>query len=413
MNPASLSSRPTGASRLIRNHRRIAASVAIAVLLLVCLLLIGRGNASISHPDPVGPTVYSKSAIGHAAFYSLLDDLQVPVSSSETGSGSRLAPDSVLVIAEPRSDPATLEEVQAMLSARAVLLVLPKRSGEADPKRPNWLGQDRLVSSSDVKRVLQLVDPRASVVRVDEIGSWPPGQFSSGEAVIHPAQLIRSASIQPLLAGPEGVLVGEYRRGARRIIVLADPDPISNFGLARGGNAALAVHTIELLRAGAGGEVIFDEFVHGFADRSFHILGILFQFPFLLVTLQMAFAVLLLVWAASSRFGTPLEPPPAIDAGKRSLIETGARLLDRRGHCFALTERYYGAQVRDAGNRAHAPRGLDLPALLAWFSGTGAAAGLPSLPADHSDRAALLAARDVFVWRKGITGGPRTRTHSR
>ena len=30
-----------------------------------------RGAASLSHPDPVGPTVYSKSAIGHLAFYRL------------------------------------------------------------------------------------------------------------------------------------------------------------------------------------------------------------------------------------------------------------------------------------------------------------------------------------------------------
>jgi hypothetical protein len=30
-----------------------------------------RGAASLAHPDPVGLTAYSKSAIGHLAFYNL------------------------------------------------------------------------------------------------------------------------------------------------------------------------------------------------------------------------------------------------------------------------------------------------------------------------------------------------------
>jgi hypothetical protein len=72
------------------------------------------------HPDPVGPTTYSKSAIGHATLFELLDRLDIPVSAREGGSGAHLDPGSVLVIAEPRTDPGTLQEVEAMLGAQTV-----------------------------------------------------------------------------------------------------------------------------------------------------------------------------------------------------------------------------------------------------------------------------------------------------
>lgn len=372
---------------------------AAAALLAMISPAVRRSAASLAHPDPVGPTIYSKSALGHAAFYRLLETTGVPVAVSEAGSGAHLAAGSVLVIAEPRADETTLQEVRAMLSAETVLLVLPKRVGKADPKHPNWVARDQLVPAQAAARVLHLVDPAAVVARGGAAGL--PADGPSLRAV----QLIRSRSIRPLLAAGDGILIGERRAGGRRLVLLSDPDLIANHGLARGNNAAIAVTLIENLRAGREGAVIFDEFVHGFSPRAFHMLGILFQFPFVLVTLQMGLAAALLAWAAAGRFGRPVAAAPPIAAGRRSLIEAGARLLDRWGQADSLAERYFEAMVRDAGRELRAPRGLDVPDLLAWFGHQGRPLPQPG--------GAGLSSQNVYAWRKELLGGSGKHTTHR
>src|SRR5690242_18990915 len=100
-----------------------------ALLLAVIVPNFKRSAAALSHPDPVGPTAYSRSAIGHLAFYHVLDELRIPVTISQSGSGGHVGPEDVLVIAEPRADDATICEVRVMLTSKTLLLVLPKRTG--------------------------------------------------------------------------------------------------------------------------------------------------------------------------------------------------------------------------------------------------------------------------------------------
>ena len=378
----------------------IGAIVVAALLLTLISPNVRRSAAGLAHPDPVGPTVYSKSALGHAAFYRLLQTMDVPVSVSEAGSGAHLDANSVLVVAEPRADETTLGEVRAMLSAGTVLLVLPKRVGKADPKRPNWIGEDQLVPDSTANKVLHLVDPAAAIART-------AGDSPAESASIHGLQLIHSKTLRPLVAVGDGILIGERRQRGRRVAVLSDPDIISNHGLARGGNSAMAVNLIEDLRAGREGTVVFDEFVHGFSPHAFHMLGILFQFPFVLVTMQIGLAVALAVWAATGRFGMPAAAAPPIEAGKRSLIEAGARLLDRWGKTDSLSERYFEAMLRDAGRELRAPRGLDVPGLLAWFAQSGRTARVPAAGGTRQS------AQEIYTWRKELTGGSDKHTKHR
>jgi hypothetical protein len=373
-------------------RRVLIAVLAVAALLLALLSPnVRRSAARMAHPDPVGPTVYSKSSLGHAAWYRLLETMGTPVAISESGSGAHLEPGSVLVIAEPRTDEATLLEVRAMLSAGTVLLVLPKRVGKSDPHRPNWIGEDQLVPLAAAGEALRLVDPKAILVRSAAAVSWS-GEIG-GSPRLHSPQLIHSKTLRPLLAAGNGILIGERRERGRRVVVLADPDLIANYGLTQGDNAAIALSLIEYLEAGRDGTVVFDEFVHGFSPRAFSLLGILFQFPFVLVTLQMGLAIGLAAWAASGRFGMPAALPAPIEAGKRSLMEAGARLLDRWGQTGALTERYFEAMVRDAGREMHAPRGLDTAGLLNWFAQIGRSA-----PLDRS-------AQQIYAWRSALDSG--------
>jgi hypothetical protein len=386
-----------------RQRILIGAAVAGAMLIAVAIPDFRRGLISMTKPDPVGPAIYSKSALGHAAVYDMLASIGIPVTESDLGSGAHVDANSVLVIAEPRTDDTTLTEVRAMLDAPTVLLVLPKREGKADPKRPNWIGEDRLIAPSDVERVLSLVDEKAMLVRDAAADSWNVSHYSGAVPAIHHAQLIRSSRLHPLLAGPQGMLIGELRTRGRRWVVLSDPDLIANHGITRGDNAWIFVSLIQSLRPEREGTVVFDEFIHGYSPRPFHMLGILFQFPFVLVTAQAALGIVLLVWAAAGRFGAPRELPPAIDAGRRSLIDAGAALIVRNGDESALAARYYEEMVRDAASTLRAPAGLALPALVSWLDET---AGRPQgrLVAATSPRD-VPNPQQVYAWRKEIAGG--------
>ena len=207
------------------NRRRIVIGAAFAGALLIAVTFpeFRRGLVSMTKPDPIGPAIYSKSALGHAAVYDMLAGIGIPVVESDLGSGAHFEPNSVTVIAEPRTDDTTLTDVRAMLDAPTVLLVLPKREGKADPKRPNWIGEDRLIAPSDVQRVLSLADQKATLVRDAAGDSWNVSRFSGTQPAIHHPQLMHSARLRPLLAGPEGMLIGEIREHGRRLVVLSDP----------------------------------------------------------------------------------------------------------------------------------------------------------------------------------------------
>jgi hypothetical protein len=343
-----------------RRNTLLGSAVLAALLLALIVPDFKRAAASLAHPDPVGPTAYSKSAIGHIAFFNLLQDLEISTEISENGSATHIGPGDVLLVAEPRTDQTTLAEVKAMLDARTVLLILPKRTGKADRDRPYWLSEDKLLAEGDVQAVLRLVDANASIARVSAMSGLASDDSLTGSPSINKPQLMHSKLLRPMLAAPEGVLIGERRIGNRRIVVLSDPDIISNHALTRGDNSVLAVSLIQALMGErkyrtANGTVIFDEFVHGFTPKPFNLLNILFQFPFALVTVQMATAIALLIWAATARFGAPLPVPAPLAAGKRSLIDTGARLLTQARRMPDLSQRYVEAVVADTARCLRTP----------------------------------------------------------
>ncbi len=399
---------------ITRRHILIGAGFGAALLIALAFPEFRRGMVSMTKPDPIGPAIYSKSALGHAAVFDMLDDIGIPVRESDLGSGAHFEPNSVVVIAEPRTDDATLTDVTAMLDAPTVLLVLPKREGKADPKRPNWIGEDRLIAPSDVAAVLHLVDKDATLAR-DATADWNVSSYGDAQPALRHVQLMRSQRLRPLLGSAGGMLIGERRTNGRRLVVLSDPDLIANHGIARGDNARIFVSLIESMRSGHDGTVVFDEFIHGYSPRPFHMLGILFQFPFVLITAQAAFAIALLIWAAMGRFGAPREQPSAIDAGRRSLIEAGATLVSRNGDPSALAARYYEEMVRDAAAALRAPVGLAMPEMIEWLSEkVGPVPGVQATPATMPEGAGgkrqTPAPRDVYAWRKEISGGFSQRT---
>ncbi|HEY4986910.1 MAG TPA: hypothetical protein VII39_09835, partial [Bradyrhizobium sp.] len=229
-----------------------------------------------------------------------------------------------------------------------------------------------------------------------------------------PIQLIKNSMIRPIVAAAEGVLLGEFRQGRRRIWVLADPDPIENHGIGKGDNLAFATAVIYAMLAGKPGTLVFDETLHGFQHSTPSALKFLLEFPFNLIALQVVAAVVLLLMASVGRFGTPEIPDRVLHAGKRDLISNTASLIDHAGHHAAILRRYIGMVLQDAGRLLRAPRQLNDHELAAWLDRTGAARGLRSdcvaslgrIAAKSEDLVSLFTeARAIHRWRKDILNG--------
>src|SRR5262249_15534146 len=298
-------------------------------------------------------------------------------------------------------------------------LVLPKWSGRQSPSHPAWIEGAELVSTNVARAAAQIAN--VEIVRVPRVTSWPRNEIGRTPVIAEGGiQLIKSSRLRPVIGNDSGMLVGELRTGARRLWILADPTPLQNHGIADPDNAAFAVALINALR-GADGNVVFDEVVHGLETRTRtgSPLRLLFEFPFVLATIQAVIAVALLLWATMRRFGAPLSPPVELKSGKRSLIEATANLLDFGRHRPIMIQRYVHEIVQDVARQLHAPHGLSAAGLIEWLRRTarvrdaqidcGAVAHRVDQLVAGGGRGATAQlatlARDIFRWKREVTDG--------
>src|SRR5262245_23778695 len=134
------------------------------VIFVVSLYLMGAGE--FTGPDSTGPNSYSRSAIGHAGIAELLQRLDIAGVKSSSDSLERLSSGGVLVIAEPQRIRQSEETARTLLlGANTTLLVLPKWIGFPSEQRPGWIRSAVERPLSDAVWALNLVAPRAEVVR--------------------------------------------------------------------------------------------------------------------------------------------------------------------------------------------------------------------------------------------------------
>jgi len=395
--------------------------IAAAVLTFACsLYFMTQGEGGRTGSNSIGPSAFSRSAIGYAGIAEILRTLGIEIVKSQADSLAKLGDDSVLVIAEPRPKLQSRESVSALLDADTVLLILPKWRGSASETKAGWIEDAQLVSLRDAQWALDIMAPKDVVVRDPAISHWTTNMLHRNPEIAAPVQLIFSSRLKPIVAAQSGgILLGEMRQNGSRIWVLSDPDVIDNHGLKSDANAAFAVGLVNALR-GQDGSVVFDETLHGFIARTASPLKLLFQYPFVFTTAQGFVALLLLLWATTSRFGAPEPAPPALDAGKQGLIRNAARLLVFAGHRHVMVRRYVQATLRDVARQLHAPRGIADGALLDWLQRVSAARAVTidcvalSRRVDEftgnrrGDVAPLIAiARDAHQWKCEIIDGPQ------
>ncbi len=386
----------------------------IALGVVGCLSLGVAAVLALDAPAPPAapppPGVASRAANGHAAFLAFVRGLGISARvgpSAADGQG-------VVWVLEPDVDPerpSTLARLGARaLDADTVVVVLPKWTGEGDPERPGWLARARLLPTREVAGALTALHLRGSVER-REGTVRVESRIGEGSAELETAQLVKSEDLVPLVSGPDGILVGEREEDDQRLVVVTDPDLLSNAGLGRGDNARVLAQLLSQLDADEDGLTV-DETLQARQARS--ILAGLLHFPSALAVLQLLVVLGLAVWAATPRFGTPLPEPDEGPHGSEALIESAVTLQTLAGSPVVAVRGLLEAVRREVLERMHAPPGLDTGTADAWLDARRRGRDLPTsaglraeVQAATTPRAALAAGRRLQRWRERMLDGAR------
>jgi hypothetical protein len=406
-----------GTDQAIFTPRLLAAFIAAATLTVVLSLFFMLHGESTS---TVGPSTFSRSAIGHAGIADILQRTGFTVIKSQGDSLHRVGAGGVLVLAEPQLDVPADRAQMALLQANKVLLVLPKWLGSSDSRQPGWIDMAAPISTLVAQSVLNAVGGHGEVVRPAGPVVWRRNDIGAAPHLTAPVQLMTSTELRPIVGSDGGMLLGERRDNGRDLWVLSDPDAISNHGLGEG-NAAFAIALFHALfpEGGSGATIVFDETVHGFTSVPGNPAALLLHKPFAAIALQAAAALALLLWAGAARFGAPEEAPPPLKAGKRDLVRNVADLFQYAGYQRVLVRRYVQETIRDVAHRLHMPHGLTNAASVDLLQRVGAARGVAVDCSDLSARADALAVgtrgkksaelsrlpREIWRWKQEIIDG--------
>jgi hypothetical protein len=394
---------------------------AVAATFALSLYLMSLGDEST--PDAVGPSAFSRSAIGYAGLAEFLQRLGMSVEKARSSDTSTIGANNLLIVAEPPVAATAAERKLIPPNVANVLVILPKWSGLRSPIHAGWIDDARQLSPSSVDWVIEATGATGKTVRVDAPEIWTTNELGAKPQVGNTVQLIADSDLRRIVSAPQGILVGERRIGDKRIWLVADPDILSNHGLLKGDNPAVAARLFTLLLPPRG-RVVFDEALHdstgsgtrtpgGRTASANNPLRLLFQFPLIMVTLQVVVALGLVLWATMVRYGKPEPMETLLAQGKGGLIRNAAHLMEFAGGRETLLSDYFHSTVLGVARRWRAPANLGEPALIDWLGRVGRARGVASdLPAiaqrvdevvrDHGRSTSTLvaAARDIHRWKQ-------------
>ena len=391
---------------------------AFTFLLAIGLMVL----AEVMEPrGQVGANAFSRSAIGHRAFVEILRRLDVPVVISRHRAVRGARPGDVVLVAEPPTAAALASTLGALRDApagpSAMVLVLPKRTGSADPAKAGRLARSWVLPAAGVIAVLRDMGSLVEVARSDSTPDWEDNRFGA-IPLLDGVQLV-TGGLRPVVAAAQGVLIGDTVVDGVPVRVVTDPDLLATHGIGDGANAVLAVNAItELLDDG--GRLIVDETVHGYRQDPSLVIAA-FRPPLLPATLALVMALGALAWAAWSRFGAPIAEAPRLERGKDPLIEGAVGLLATGPHAGRTLVAYARMVVRDVAHRFHAPANLDPAGQETWLAARarsrGATDDLDALlarirtlsAASGADGDIAAAARRLHTFRRELIDGPGRR----
>lgn len=354
---------------------------------------LGRGNT---------PSATSRYATGFQGLYQLIER------SGGTARISRAIYDrgEGLLVLTPNLRTQTEELRTAMaMHEGPKLVILPKwvtapQKGSRD--REERRGDVPPLVIKRLMRALADVDPHQETA--DARLRYPSGLALKPFRVNEPIQAIAGRELVGLIEAPDGAAVLAEVKG-QNTYVLADPDLLNNHGLASRQNAQAAIALVAALTPDAPGQVAFDTMLpYGAGGRNMGQL--MFEPPFVGVTIALLAAALLAGIATFSRFGPARREPRALAFGKRALIENIVSLARRAGRTREGGPAFADA-VRDwAARRLALPRGLQGEALDRHLdtlrTTTPYLTAAQALHDARSEPDLLRAAQQLDDWRKEV-----------
>ena len=247
-----------------------------------------------------------------------------------------------LMILTPETGSTDMTAILARRATKPTLVVMPKWNTVADKRRTGWVRARGLRPAWDPGKVLAPARPLQ--VQRHRSGGTPlktlPAHAPEDLRFVAPGplQTVAGRGVQPIVTDQAGraVLV-QFEDSA--LYLLADPDLLSNRGMADRRQAAAALAMIDFLNSTGAKSVTFDVTLNGLGQTR-SPLRLMFDPPFLAATLAIAAALLLAGLQALSRFGPPRRPERAIAFGKAALIDNAAALVRQARREAGLGGRY-------------------------------------------------------------------------
>ena len=392
------------------------AAVAATFALSIYLMAFGGGDTS---RNAVGPSAFSRSAIGYAGLAELIGRLGITVVKGRSGDAREIGPGKLLIVAEPPLATAEEQGRFAFADADRVLVILPKWRGYRSRSHAGWIEDAALWPTGVADQAIVKSGATGATARVVRPERWTTNALGASPQLDALVQVVRGGDLRPIVAAGDQVLVGERIDRGRRIWILSDPDMLSNQGAADGGQRRIRNPARQRI-AGAPGRGRFRRaLVRGYRAPSANPLTLMFQFPFVIVTVQVMAAAALLLWATMARFGLPEPVSALLDAGKQGLVRNAANLLRYSGRPEIIVASYVRSTIRGTARQLRSPPGLDWRGLVAWLARVGTARGVAvdfpalvrraeDLATSKPESAAALVeiARDTYRWKQEILNGP-------
>ncbi|MDR1167034.1 MAG: hypothetical protein LBO66_14420 [Deltaproteobacteria bacterium] len=355
---------------------------ALALLLVGALLagsFSGSGEGQIVFADNCQEGAYSASAIGHLSYYEILRRDWTVVERRLKGEPLPQKGPAGIILANPIGA-LSVSSAEILSSQAHLLVILPKWVGIPDGDKPAWLSAaewaDPWLPQSVLADLLgEMGAGEDSVAIYRDIPAFDRNELSVAPtfAPREGVQLARLPSLKPIVAAGDRVLLGETSLpSGAKVWILADPDPLSNFGIGRGANLEFALALNERFTEDMprNAPLVFAETYLAPLTVEDSFFAKYFKFPRVLVLLLSLASAILLAFLGLRRHWPAMEKEEPV-FGKRALVRSSARLLERGGQGRALLARYFERQMEDLGKRARAPQALfrDFPGLLRFLDG--------------------------------------------
>ena len=357
--------------------RRVVVAVVVAgVIAFAAFLMLSAYAPAARRFSNEAFAPLSKNAVGFAATFKLIEDVTGEKVSTLEDNEAFNEPGLLIMPLAPDTD---ANELRAFAEDRArnvpdgaTLFILPKWS-----TRPlngfagDWVQEvgvgntgalDRLATALAKSRTALTTAAGRRLTGVVAAERPPPATTVTLSTA--------GASVAPLLSlGELPVLVRINDISGGETYLLSDPDLMSNHGIKTIAGARTAMAIVAAVRPEDEAQISTDPVpARGQAPkRSRNLLQLMFEPPFLAVTLAILAAAILAALHAFGRFGPALAEGRAIPFGKRALADNTAVLFERAGATARLGDRYV-ALVRDAAGQALGATHLSADALEAWLA---------------------------------------------